>query len=157
MNTPGNRNSSIKYFVWPPWFVRRAPSLLGMELLATYCNILSFSILQEGPLLEPGCWMESDGRLFRIHHRCSPIGFRSGDILGHWIPTTWSFFRNATVALDVCFGSLSCWKSARWPRVRSYGSNFSFNIQYSTSVNSWYHQLSAAPWHPQHCHRQVSL
>lgn len=65
---------------------------------------------------------------FRIPHRCS-IGFRSGDILGHSITFTLFFFRNATVALDVCFGSLSCWKSARPPSARSYGSIFSFSIE----------------------------
>ncbi len=66
--------------------------------------------------------------LFRIPHRCS-IGFRSGDILGHWITFTLFFFRNPTVALDVCLGSLSCWKSARRPRARSDGSIFSFSIE----------------------------
>ncbi len=66
--------------------------------------------------------------LFRISHRCS-IGFRSGDILGHWITFTLFFFRNTTVALDVCLGSLSCWKSARRPRARSDGSIFSFSIE----------------------------
>ncbi len=65
--------------------------------------------------------------LFRIPHRCS-IGFRSGDILGHWITFTLFFFRNPTVALDVCLGSLSCWKSARRPRAWSDGSIFSFSI-----------------------------
>ncbi len=39
------------------------------------------------------------------------------------------FFRNPTVALDVCLGSLSCWKSARRPRARSDGSIFSFSIE----------------------------
>ncbi len=66
--------------------------------------------------------------LFRIPHRCS-IGFRSGDILGHWITFTLFFFRNPTVALDLCLGSLSSWKSARWPRARSDGSIFSFSIE----------------------------
>ncbi len=61
-------------------------------------------------------------------HRCS-IGFRSGDILGHWITFTLFFFRNPTVALDVCLRSLSCWKSARRARARSDGSIFSFSIE----------------------------
>ncbi len=34
----------------------------------------------------------------------------------------------STVALDVCLGSLSCWKSARRPRARVIGSIFSFSI-----------------------------
>ncbi len=66
--------------------------------------------------------------LFRIPYRCS-IGFRSGDIFGHWITFTLFFFRNPTVALDVGLGSLSCWKSARRPRARSDGSIFSFSIE----------------------------
>ncbi len=106
-----------------------APSLLGMGInkLATFCQIYIFSILQEWPLLEIGCWMGEwcSTCLFR---RCS-IGFRSGDILGHWITFTLFFFRNPTVALDVCLGSLSCWKSARRPRARSDGSIFSFSIE----------------------------
>ncbi len=74
--------------------------------------------------------MESDAQLVssEFPHRCS-IGFRSGDILGHWITFTLFFFRNPTVALDVCLGSLSCWKSARRPRARSDGSIFSFSIE----------------------------
>ncbi len=71
--------------------------------------------------------MESDAQLVSSD-RCS-IGFRSGDILGHWITFTLFFFRNPTVALDVCLGSLSCWKSARRPRARSDCSIFSFSIE----------------------------
>ncbi len=33
------------------------------------------------------------------------------------------------MALDVCLGSLSCWKSARRPRARSDGSIFSYSIE----------------------------
>ncbi len=33
------------------------------------------------------------------------------------------------MALDVCLGSLSCWKSAQRPRARSDGSIFSFSIE----------------------------
>ncbi len=108
-----------------------APSLLGMEW--TSWRHLARSIFFHSS------WMTSfkdwmlDGEwcstcLFRIPHRCS-IGFRSGDILGHWITFTLFFFRNPTVALDVCLGSLSCWKSARRPRARSDGSIFSFSIE----------------------------
>lgn len=50
----------------------------------------------------------------RIPHRCS-VGFRLGDILGYPVTLTLFFFRNASVAVDVCFGSLPCWKSARQP------------------------------------------
>ncbi len=40
-----------------------APSLLGMEQVGDILPDLSFSILQELPLLEIGCWMESDTQL----------------------------------------------------------------------------------------------
>ncbi len=48
--------------------------------------------------------------IFRLKmpHRCS-IEFRSGDMLGQSITFTLSFFINAVVFLEVCFGSLSCW------------------------------------------------
>ncbi len=74
--------------------------------------------------------------LFKIPHRCS-IGFRSGDILGHWITFTLFFFRNPTVAFDVCLGSLSCWKSARRPRARSDGIQRKMDGAYS---ETWWWQ-----------------
>ncbi len=101
----------------------------GMNKLATFCEIYLFPFFKNDLFRD---WM-LDGEwcstcLFRIPHRCS-IGFRSGDILGHWITFTLFFFRNPTVALDVCLGSLSCWKSARRPRARSDGNIFSFSIE----------------------------
>jgi len=101
----------------------------GMNKLATFCQIYIFHSSRRTSFRD---WM-LDGEwcstcLFRIPHRCS-IGFRSGDILGHWITFTLFFFRNPTVALDVCLGSLSFWKSARRPRARSDGSIFSFSIE----------------------------
>ncbi len=101
----------------------------GMNKLATFCQIYLFHSSRMTSFRD---WM-LDGEwcstcFFRIPHRCS-IGFRSGEILGHWITFTLFFFRNPTVALDVCLGSLSCWKSARRPRARSDGSIFSFSIE----------------------------
>ncbi len=108
-----------------------APSLLGMEWtsLRHFARSIFFHSSRMTSFRD---WM-LDGEwcstcLFRIPHRCS-IGFRSGDILGHWFTFTLFFFRNPTVALDVCLGSLSCWKSARRPRTRSDGSIFSFSIE----------------------------
>ncbi len=98
-----------------------APSLLGMEW-TSWRHFARSIFFHSSRMTSFRDWM-LDGEwcstcLFRIPHRCS-IGFRSGDILGHWITFTLFFFRNATVALDVCLGSLSCWKSARRPRARS--------------------------------------
>ncbi len=108
-----------------------APSLLGMEW--TSWRHFARSIFFHSSRMTSfrdwrlnGEWCSTC--LFRIPHRCS-IGFRSGDILGHWITFTLFFFRNPTVALDVCLESLSCWKSARRPRARSDGSIFSFSIE----------------------------
>ncbi len=108
-----------------------APSLLGMEL-TSWRHFARPIFFHSSRMTSFRDWM-LDGewcstRLFRIPHRCS-IGFRSGDILGHWITFTLFFFRNPTVALDVCLGSLSCWKSARRPRAWSDGSIFSFSIE----------------------------
>ncbi len=108
-----------------------APSLLGMEW-TSWRHFARSIFFHSSRMTSFRDWM-LDGEwcstcLFRIPHRCS-IGFRSGDILGHWITFTLFFFRNPTVALDVCLGSLSCWKSARRPRARSDGSIFSFSIE----------------------------
>ncbi len=108
-----------------------APSLLGMEW-TSWRHFARSIFFHSSRMTSFRDWM-LDGEwcstcLFRIPHRCS-IGFRSGDILGHWITFTLFFFRNPTVALDVCLGSLSCWKSAWRPRARSDGSIFSFSIE----------------------------
>ncbi len=108
-----------------------APSLLGIEWIS-WRHFARSIFFHSSRMTSFRDWM-LDGEwcstcLFRIPHRCS-IGFRSGDILGHWITFTLFFFRNPTVALDVCLGSLSCWKSARRPRARSDGSIFSFSIE----------------------------
>ncbi len=100
-----------------------APSLLGMEW-TSWRHFARSIFFHSSRMTSFRDWM-LDGEwcstcLFRILHRCS-IGFRSGDILGHWIIFTLFFFRNPTVALDVCLGSLSCWKSD--------GSIFSFSIE----------------------------
>ncbi len=118
MSTPHNKNMT-------------APSLLGMEW-TSWRHFARSIFFHSSRMTSFRDWM-LDGEwcstcLFRIPHRCS-IGFRSGDILGHWITFTLFFFRNPTVALDVCLGSLSCWKSARRPRARSDGSIFSFSIE----------------------------
>ncbi len=72
--------------------------------------------------------MESDAQLVSSEF---PIGVRLGSDQETWPLNhfTLFFFRNPTVALDVCLGSLSCWKSARRPRARSDGSIFSFSIE----------------------------
>ncbi len=103
----------------------------GMNKLATFCQIYLFPFFKNDLFFFRDWMLDEEWCstcLFRIPQRCS-IGFRSGDILGHWITFTLFFIRNPTVALDVCLGSLSCWKSARRPRARSDGSIFSFSIE----------------------------
>ncbi len=114
-----------------------APSLLGMEW-TSWRHFARSIFFHSSRMTSFRDWM-LDGEwcstcLFRIPHRCS-IGFRSGEILGHWITFTLFFFRNPTVALDMCLGSLSCWKSARRPRARSDGSIF---FQYR-AIHLWIH------------------
>ncbi len=72
--------------------------------------------------------MESDPQLVSSEF---PIGVRLGSDQETYLAITFTlfFFRNPTVALDVCLGSLSCWKSARRPRARSDGSILSFSIE----------------------------
>lgn len=90
---------------------------------------LSFSILQERPLLEPGCWMESDAQLVSSEF---PLGVRLGSDQETYLamesrsPCSSSEMQQC---VDVYFGSLSCWKSARQLRAWSDGSIFSFNIE----------------------------
>ncbi len=103
---------------------------LANEQVGDILPELSSSILQEWPLLEIGCWMESDAQLVSSEF---PTGVRLGSDQETYLATEslspLFFFRNPTVALDVCLGSLSCWKSARRPRARSDGSIFSFSIE----------------------------
>ena len=49
-----------------------------------------------------------------IPQRCS-MGFKSGDMLGQSITFTFCLFSKATVILEVCLGSLSCWNTALLP------------------------------------------
>ncbi len=79
-----------------------APSLQGMEW-TSWRHFARSIFFHSSRMTTFRDWM-LDGEwcstcLFRIPHRCS-IGFRSGDILGHWITFTLFFFRNPTVALD---------------------------------------------------------
>ena len=59
-----------------------------------------------------GCRLAT--RSFTSLHRFS-IGFRSGDWLGHSRTLICFFLSHSFVALAVCFGSLSCWKTHPWP------------------------------------------
>ncbi len=71
--------------------------------------------------------MESDAQLVSSEF---PIGVRLGSDQETYLATeSLSPCFHPTVALDVCLGSLSCWKSARRPRARSDGSIFSFSIE----------------------------
>ena len=70
-----------------------------------------------GPLLSKslklrGCRLAT--RSFSSLHRFS-MGFRSGDWLGHSRTFICFFFSHSFVALAICFGSLSCWKTHPQP------------------------------------------
>ncbi|CAI9594865.1 unnamed protein product, partial [Staurois parvus] len=71
-----------------------------------YCwlpGVSLFPVFKNNLFLEPGCWMESDAQLSLLR---IPIGVRLGSDQETYL--TLLFFRNATMALDVFFGSLSC-------------------------------------------------
>ncbi len=109
-----------------------APSLLGMEW-TSWRHFARSIFFHSSRITSFRDWM-MDGEwcstcLFRIPHRCS-IGFRSGDILGHWITFTLFFFRNPTMALDVCLGSLSCWTIEDWKNV-AWSDESRFLLQHS--------------------------
>ncbi len=74
-----------------------------------------------------GCLMET--RTFSSLHRFS-MGLRSGDWLGHSRTLMCFFLSHSFVALAVCFGSLSCWKTHPRPifSVLAEGRRFSSNI-----------------------------
>ncbi len=107
-----------------------APSLLGMEW--TSWRHFARSIFFHSSRMtsfRAGCWMESDAQLVSSEFS---IGVRLGSDQETYLATEslspCSSSEIQQVALDVCLGSLSRWKSARWPRARSDGSIFSFSI-----------------------------
>ncbi len=99
----------------------------------------------EGCLLPPA--------VFRSLHRCS-MGFRSGLIAGHFRTLQRFVCNHFWVLFEVCFGSLSCWKTHDlwWRR------NF---LTLATTLHLkilWYHQIS---WYRSHsqgiqCQKQQS-
>ncbi len=98
-----------------------ASSLLGME----WTSWQHFVSLQEWPLLEIGCWMESDAQLVSSEF---PIGVRLGSDQETYLATK-SLSPCSSSEIQQCLGSLSCWKSARRTRARSDGSILSFSIE----------------------------
>ena len=56
-------------------------------------------------------------RSFSSLHRFL-MGFRSGDWLGHSRTLMCFFLSHSFVALAVCFGSLSCWKTHPWTHLQ---------------------------------------
>ena len=67
----------------------------------------------------------------------------------HWFTFTLFFFRNPKVALNVCLGSLSWWKSAHWPGALSDGDDLLFQFR---PIHLWNHDVINAP-HQQDSHR----
>ncbi len=109
-----------------------APSLLGMEW-TSWRHFARSIFFHSSRMTSFRDWMLDGEWWLKLVSSEFSIGVRLGSdqetLLGHWITFTLFFFRNPTVALDVCLGSLSCWKSARRPRARSDGSIFSFSIE----------------------------
>ncbi len=73
--------------------------------------------------------MESDAQLVSSEF---PIGVRLGSDQETYLATeSLSPCSSSEIQqwLDMCLGSLSCWKSARRPRARSDGNIFSFSIE----------------------------
>ena len=83
------------------FFSRFAQILRGI-LVHSSLQILSKSLSFRG------CRLAT--RSFSSLHRFS-MGFRSGDWLGHSRSLLCFFLSHSFVALAVCFGSLSCWKT----------------------------------------------
>ena len=103
--------------MWPPSLSRTAFTLLGMEftrasLVAT--GMLFHSYMTTSQSCQIFETLHTSTFRLRIPQRCS-IGFKSGDMLGQFITFTLSLFSKATVVLEVCLGSLSCWNTALRP------------------------------------------
>ena len=86
-------------------FVVVFQQILGGILVHSSLQILSKSLRFQG------CCLAT----FSFLHRFS-MGFRSGDWLGHSRTLICFFLSLSFVALAVCFGSLSCWKSHLRPK-----------------------------------------
>jgi len=74
-------------------------------------------------------------RTFSSLHRFS-MGLRSGDWLGHSRTLMCFFLSHSFVALAVCFGSLSCWKTHPRPI---------FNALAGFNAWPWWHMTSIIP------------
>ena len=84
----------------------------------------------------------------RIPQRCS-IGFKSEDMLDQSITFTLSLFSKAVAVLEVCLGSLSCWKTALRPSFWREGS-CSAAVFHSTCWSSCFPKLNVTLLHLQH-------
>ncbi len=107
-----------QYFVWAPLLSSTALILLGMEFTKA-AQVVAGILFHSSIMTSRSCWM-LDTRCFstsrlRMPHMCS-IGFRSGDILGHYI--TFTFSSKGVIVLVVCLGWL-CWKTVYEGRVLS--------------------------------------
>ncbi len=95
--------------------------------VCTYLRRDFVSLLFADPLQVIWGWRLAT-RTFSSLHRFS-MGWRSGDWLDHSRTLMCFFLSHSFVALAVCFGSLSCWKTHPWPifSVLAEESRFSSN------------------------------
>ncbi len=103
-----------------------APSLLGMEL-TSWQHFARSIFFHSSKMTSFRDWM-LDGEWCSTCLSEFPIGVRLGSDQDTYLATE-SLSPCSSSEIDVCLGSLSCWKSARRPRARSDGSIFSFSIE----------------------------
>ncbi len=131
-----------QYFVGAPLLSSTALIFLSMEF--TIAAQVVAGILFHSIMTSQSCWMLYTWCFstfcLRMPHMCS-IGFRSGDILGHYI--TFTFSSMTVVVSAVCLGWL-CWKTDSEGRASSSGSEC-----HSICWNPCFSQWTAAPQHQQ--------
>ena len=96
-----------------------------------------------------GCHLAT--RSFSSLHRFL-MGFRSGDWLGHSRTLICFFLSHSVVALAVCFGSLSCWKTHPRPifsALTFFTPNFPVHGPIHPSLNTGKLSCPLAEKHPQ--------
>ena len=105
----------IQYLVWPPFAFNTAAirrGIFSIKPMHTCRGILfhSASTRSHNSIIPLGFVSYSASFLFRCAHKYS-IGFKSGDCGSQsntWIALSENHLR---AAWEVCFGSLSCWKT----------------------------------------------
>ena len=82
-------------------------------------DFLPFFVADLLKLCQVGWGVSVNSNLWQSFHRFS-VGFKSGLLLGHSRTFTFLFRSHSSVALAVCFGSLSCWNVNLRHSLRSF-------------------------------------